>query len=129
MTPAASVHLKRAENFLRVSRDMVNLGHYSDSVSRSYYGAFHAIKAVLAELDKKRKSHHAAWAAFGEYVTAPGLMDKRFHRDGWDLFNRRLEADYMAEPEESLEGAEECLVFAAEMVAACRTFLENRKGA
>lgn len=85
-------------------------------------------KGVLAELDIKRKSHHAAWGAFGEHVTAPGLIDKRFHRDGWDLFNRRLEADYMAEPPEGREDAEECLFFAAELVAACRSFLENRKG-
>ncbi len=79
MKSSAAQHLKRAEHFLVVSSDLLKLGHYSDSINRSYYGAFHAVKAVLSELDLIQKSHQAVWSAFAEHITNPGLIDRRFH--------------------------------------------------
>jgi len=79
-------HLERAEELLQVAQELLDLSHPADSVSRSYYAMFHSATAVLKELGIERKSHHAVWSAFGEYVVAKGLMEAKFHRSGLDVF-------------------------------------------
>ena len=47
--------MTQAKETLTVARDCVEGNHYKDSINRSYYAAFYAIKAVLAlsEIDFK----------------------------------------------------------------------------
>ncbi len=42
--------LQQAEESLEVAKNCLESGHYKDSVNRSYYSAFYAIKSVLARL-------------------------------------------------------------------------------
>ena len=48
--------MNQAKETLTVARDCVEGNHYKDSINRSYYAAFYAIKAVqaLSEIDFKR---------------------------------------------------------------------------
>lgn len=117
-------HLRRAEEALQVGREILDLDHPADSISRSYYAAFHAATAVLLELGIERASHHAVWAAFGEFVAAPGLLDARHHRAGLDLFAARARSDYLSDPGQTRQDAQAALELAGEFVAACRGFLE-----
>lgn len=127
MKSEVSQHLERAEELLEVANELVALTRPADSASRSYYAMFHAVKAVLIELGIKRKSHHAVWSAFGEFVTAPGLMDKKFHRSGLQLFVSRSQSDYLAIPENTIEEAKDDLVMAMEFVVGCREFIEKKE--
>jgi len=122
--PEVRKHLDRAGELLEVAREVLRLGHPADSVSRSYYAAFHAATAMLLELGIERSSHHAVWAAFGEQVTARGLLDARYHRAGLDLLRARSSSDYLAEPEDTQEDAAEALGLAQEFASACRSALE-----
>jgi len=106
---------------------MLRLGFWPECVSRSYYAMFHAAVAVLLELGIERSSHHGVWAAFGQFVTAKGLMDVRFHHAGLDWLAARNDSDYFAEPGDTQEDAEDALAMARDFVAACRTFLEGRE--
>ena len=90
MRSEVAERLQRADGFICVAGDLLRLGHWSDAVSRSYYAMFHAATGVLLELDIERSSHHAVWAAFGEFVTARGLMDARHHHAGLRWFRARL---------------------------------------
>lgn len=84
----------------------------------------------MLAFDIERGSHHALWSAFGEHVTAPGHLDKKYHRFALDLFYQRSQADYMAIPESAAEDAATALALTAEFVTACRTLLGSReKGA
>jgi hypothetical protein len=56
---------------------IAEMGVPADAISRTYYAMLHAANAVLLELGIERGSHHGVWAAFGEHVTARGLMDAR----------------------------------------------------
>lgn len=130
MRKETAAHLDRAAELLGVARENCDNRHFADSVSRSYYATFHAATGLLMTLDIERGSHHALWSAFGEHVSAPGLLDKKYHRLALDLFYQRSQADYMAVPESTAEDAATALRMAAEFVAACRAFLESRdKGA
>jgi uncharacterized protein (UPF0332 family) len=121
-----SDHLDRAEELLRAARDLIELGYPSDSISRSYYALLHAATAVLLELGIQRASHHALWGAFGQFVTAPGLLDARYHHVAVRLFADRSRAEYQAKPGGTREDAERDLAAARDFVAACRAFLGKR---
>ena len=127
MKPEASKHLQRAEQFTQVAADMLRLGHWPDGVSRSYYAMFHAATAVLLELGIERSSHHGVWAAFGQFVTAKGHMDVRYHHAGLEWFRARSDSDYFAEPEHSRDDAEAALSAARDFVTACLRFLEQHQ--
>lgn len=124
MKGESAVHLERAEELISASRTMLSNHFFSDSISRSYYAAFHGAKAVLEALGIERKTHQAVWSAFGQEVAKAGLMDSKYHSTGVRLFNRRIKSDYWAKPNDNAEDAQTALTFAAEFVAACRTFLE-----
>ncbi len=130
MKGEAEKHLTRAGELLTASRTMLSGNLYSDSISRSYYAAFHAATAVLEELGIERKSHQAVWAAFGKQVTQAGLLDKKYHSTGVKLFQQRIQSDYLPDPDDTAKDAEKALTFAAEFVSACRAFLDSHdKGA
>ena len=120
-------HLGRAGELLRAAHDLLRLDYPDDSISRSYYAMFHAATAVLLELDIRRSSHHAVWAAFGQFVTARGLMDVRHHHVGLRLFADRSRSDYLARPGGTQEDAERNLRAAGDFVAACETLLASRE--
>jgi uncharacterized protein (UPF0332 family) len=120
-------HLDRAEELLRAAEDLNELGYPADSISRSYYAVFHAATAALLELGIQRSSHHAVWAAFGQFVTAPGLMEVRHHHAGVRLFVDRSRSDYLAKPGGTREDAGRDLATARDFVAACRAFLDRRE--
>jgi hypothetical protein len=111
---------------LGAAADLLSTGHPAVSVGRSYYAVFHAARAVLLVLEIHRKSHHAHWAAFGQHVTAAGLLPVRLHQVGLELFLARRESDYFAEPTDTPEDAQAALEEAREFVSACRSFVESR---
>ena len=127
MRSEVAERLQRADGFICVAGDLLRLGHWSDAVSRSYYAMFHAATGVLLELDIERSSHHAVWAAFGEFVTARGLMDARHHHAGLRWFRARNDSDYFTVPADTREKAEEAVAAARDFVAACRSFLDSRQ--
>lgn len=119
-------HLQRANELLGVARENLGNRHSADSVSRSYYAAFHAATALLMAFDIERNSHHSLWSAFGEHIALPGVLDRKYHRFALDLFYQRAQADYLALPESTVEDAALALDRASEFVTACRSFLESR---
>jgi len=127
--PEAQKHLRRAEPCVRVAEDLRGLGHWPETVSRSYYAMFHAATAVLLELGIERSSHHGVWAAFGQFAVANGLLDARYHHQGLKWFRARDESDYFAEPSDTQGTAKNAVADAILFVTACRGFLEGRKGA
>jgi hypothetical protein len=126
MTEESIRHLERAEELLGVADENLKNNHPSDSISRAYYAMFHAATAVLKTLGIERGSHHALWAAFGEYVTGKGLLDVKYHRLALDAFSARSLSDYLAQPEDTIDDARENLAMASDLVGACRKFVETR---
>ena len=117
--------IEKAEEFLAAADACLNLTYHNASASRSYYAMFHAATAVLLELDIERSSHHGVWAAFGQFVTAKGLMDAHYHHIGIEWFRARGDSDYFAEPDDTRDDARNAVAAARDFVAACRRFLER----
>ena len=68
--------------------------HYKDSINRSYYAAFYAIKAVLAleEIDSKR--HKDAVAYFNKTYVATEIFSRETGKKLGRLKQERESSDY-----------------------------------
>ena len=89
--------------------------HYKDSINRSYYAAFYAIKAVLAleEIDFKR--HKDAVAYFNKTYIAkeifPREMGKRLGRLKQERENSDYDDFYIASRQETHEQVKNAQIF------------------
>ena len=91
--------------------------HYKDSINRSYYAAFYAIKAVLAldEIDFKR--HKDAVAYFNKNYVATDIFQKDVGRKLGRLQKKREASDYDDFYLASREEAEEQLLAAEYIIS------------
>ena len=92
--------MNQAKETLTVARDCVEGNHYKDSINRSYYAAFYAIKAVLAlsEIDFKR--HKDVIAHFNKNYVAQGEFNReKREKSDYDDF-------YIASKDEAFEQIE-----------------------
>lgn len=102
--------LQQADESLKASRNCLENGFYKDSINRSYYSAFYAIKAVLAlgKIDFKR--HKDVIAYFNKEYVATEIFPRTLGRKIGILKQIREESDYddfyIASRDEAMEQIE-----------------------
>ena len=81
-----------AEEKLSTARLLLENGKFEDSVSRAYYGMFHAAKALLIEKDSRPKTHSGTVSELGKlYREELGVeLSREFSR----IQEKRERADY-----------------------------------
>lgn len=86
--------LNMAEEKLRSAKILLDAGQYKDSIGRSYYAIFSALRAVLAR-DKVDFSKHAGVISYfqREYLKTE-LFDKKYSRYISSAFQIRNNCDY-----------------------------------
>lgn len=86
--------LQQADESLRASKNCFDNGFYKDSINRSYYSAFYAIKAVLAigKIDFKR--HKDVIAYFNKNYVHTEIFPKSMGRRIADASKIREDSDY-----------------------------------
>ena len=86
--------LQTAQEKLHSAKVLLDAGEYKDSIGRSYYAMFSAIRAILA-LDKVDFSKHAGVIAYfqKEYVKT-GKFDKEYSKYISSAFQIRNNCDY-----------------------------------
>lgn len=86
--------IREAEDSLIVSENCLNSGFYKDSINRSYYAAFYAIKSVLALglIDFKR--HKDVIAYFNKEYVAAGVFSRDIGKRLSALKQLREKSDY-----------------------------------
>lgn len=68
--------VQEADNSLKASMNCLNSGLYKDSINRSYYAAFYAIKAILALGTVDFKRHKDVVAYFNKEYVATGVFPR-----------------------------------------------------
>lgn len=102
--------MRQAEESLIVAEECCNNKHYKDSINRSYYAAFYAVKALLAikEIDFKR--HKDVMAYFNKNYVATGLFPKELGKRLGKAQQKRERSDYddfyVASEDEAMEQVE-----------------------
>lgn len=102
--------LKQAEESLRASQSCFDNGFYKDSINRSYYSAFYAVKAVLSLSSVDFKRHKDVIGYFNKEYVATDIFPRILGRKIGILKQIREESDYddfyIASKEEAQEQIE-----------------------
>lgn len=117
--------LEGAREKLDSSKLLLDNGNYKDSIGRSYYAMFSAVRAILA-LDGVDYSKHAGVIAYfqKEYVKT-GKFDTRYSKYLSQAFQVRNQADYEDFYIVSQKDATEQYEKADEFVKVIESYLES----
>ena len=124
----SNYRLQEAKDSLSVAKHCLENSLYKDSINRSYYSAFYAIKAVLAMGTVDFKRHKDVVAYFNQHYVAKTIFSKELGRKLATLKRLREKSDYddfyIASKEEALEQ----LNNAKAIIEVIRKYLEEKGG-
>lgn len=86
--------IQEAYDSLKVAKHCLNENLYRDSINRSYYAAFYAVKAVLALSTVDFKRHKDVMAYFNKEYVATGTFPREIGRKLGTLQRVREKSDY-----------------------------------
>lgn len=121
----SSYRLSQAEDSIKVAQMSYDNALFKDSINRSYYATFYAIKAVLAleEIDFKR--HKDAIGYFNKTYVATEKFSKELGRRIGMLKQLREKSDYDDFYIASREEAEEQISYTVEVVTLITEYLKK----
>ena len=90
----SNYRLQEAKDSLSVAKHCLENSLYKDSINRSYYSAFYAIKAVLAMGTVDFKRHKDVVAYFNQHYVAKTIFSKELGRKLATLKRLREKSDY-----------------------------------
>ena len=105
--------MEQAEQCLESAKLLLEADDIKGAANRSYYGIFHAIRAVLALEGKDFAKHSGVISFFRQNYIKTGILDVSLSDIITDAFQVRTECDYndyyiisKAEVEEQVQSAE-----------------------
>jgi uncharacterized protein (UPF0332 family) len=125
MKPTSSRFFQKAARALASADLLARDGDHETAVARAYYAMFYAASALLHEKGLRFRKHGGVHGAFGEHFVKTGLLDAKYHRWLLEAFNRRIAADYDAEPILMEPDARVAIPQAREFVDAARQYIEE----
>jgi len=115
--------LKKASEKLVTAQIDINNARYDDSVSRAYYGVFHAISAVLLTKGLHYSSHSQLIGNFNKEFVKTGIFTSGYTKILYQLFEGRQRGDYDFESNIAKEEAETYLKDAKNLFNECKKYL------
>lgn len=125
MRDLTKYRLELAKERIEISKFMIDNGHYKDSVNRSYYSIFSAIRALLAEKEVDFKKHSAVISYFRLNYIKTEIFDKKLSDYVGSAFNTRNDCDYEDFVFISREEAETQYLHAVEFYEVIKNYLES----
>ncbi len=119
--------LMTAADKLRSAKILLEEGQYKDSIGRSYYAIFSALRAVLALEEKDFAKHAGVIAYFQKEYIKTGKFDVKYSKYIQQAFQVRNSCDYDDFYVASEEDAEEQYIRAKELLEEVQKFLEAYK--
>ena len=86
--------MQNAQESFSVAEDCYMKNHFKDSINRSYYSVFYAVKAVLSLEGIDFKRHKDVIAYFNHTYVATEIIPRSFGRKIGQLQQRREKSDY-----------------------------------
>lgn len=121
----SELQFKRAKELINFIPGYIELGDYNSVVNRSYYAAFHAMKAVELLDGFDSKKHSGVIAYFRKNYIKTGLFDSAISDLIGDLQEAREDSDYDMVIQYDLESAKEYYKMAKEIVNAVEDYLNG----
>ncbi len=117
--------IEQASESLKASKIMLDNKMVKDSINRSYYSAFYAMKAVLAIEEKDFKRHKDVVAYFNKMYVATGKFPKDLGRMIAKLQQLREKSDYDDFFVASIAKAEQQIMTAEKVITEVDYFIRN----
>lgn len=86
--------LEKAKDDLRVSQANLEDKSFSQSINRSYYSMFHAVRALLALKKYDSRKHSGVISYFTQYFIKTGIIEPENSKMLTNAFKIRNECDY-----------------------------------
>lgn len=86
--------LEKANDDLAVSRLNLDNKKYSQSINRSYYAMFHAVRALLALEGFDTRKHSGIISHFNHYYVKSGIIELEYSKMLTTAFKFRNDSDY-----------------------------------
>lgn len=122
----SKARMAHAEDCLREARLLLEGSEYKGTANRSYYAAFHSLRAVLILDEFDSKKHSGIIAKFRENYLKTELFNKEISDYISSLFRVRTASDYddffIVSKEESAEQLEK----AERIVAQIKSYLKTK---
>ena len=94
MTDLAKYRLESAQERLISAKLELDSGHFKDSINRSYYSIFHAIRALLAEKHIDFKKHSAVISYYRQHYIKTKIFPEKYSDYVGKAFVLRNNSDY-----------------------------------
>lgn len=117
--------ISRADKALKSAKVLIQKSYYEDAISRCYYGALHAARAILLIEDINISSHQAVRRLLGKYFIKTGKLDKKYGKILAEVQDERYRADYDVIYSANKDDAEESLEEANDFFVAIRDYLKK----
>jgi len=119
--------LESARERLRSSQLLLEAGQYKDSIGRSYYAIFTAVRAVLATNEVDFSKHSGVISYFQKEFIKTGKFDIKYSKILQNAFQIRNTCDYDDFYIATKNDAEEQYKNAEEMLITIERFLTDNK--
>lgn len=123
MDELVKYRLDNAQEKLESAKLLLDAGKYKDSIGRSYYAIFTAVRAILARDTVDFSKHAGVISYFQREYIKTGVFDKRYSLILQDAFQIRNNCDYNDFYIVSKNDAEEQYNKAVEMYNMLRAYL------
>ncbi len=120
--------LSSAKEKLTSAKLLMEAGLYKDSVGRSYYAIFSAIRAILAIRQVDFSKHAVVIAYFQKEYIKTEVFDKKYSKYVQQAFQIRKSCDYDDFFIVSKRDAEEQYERAVEILAVIEKYIEESRG-
>ena len=94
MNELVMYRLKSAKERLDSAKILLEAGKYKDSIGRSYYAIFTAVRAVLAKDEVDFSKHAGVISYFQREYIKKGIFDKKYSKYLQEAFQFRDNCDY-----------------------------------
>ncbi len=123
MDELVKYRLESAKERLKSSRLLLDAGQYKDSIGRSYYAIFSAVRAVLAENKVDFSKHAGVISYFQKEYVKTNIFDVKYSKILQNAFQIRNICDYDDFYLATKSSAEEQYNNAQEMIEAIERYL------
>ncbi len=117
--------LEMSKERLKSSRLLLDAGCYKDSIGRSYYAMFTAVRALLAVDGQDFSKHAGVIACFQKEYIKTGKIEKKYSKYISQAFQIRNNTDYGDFFVVSKQDAQEQYEKAEEFLGVIETYLSN----
>lgn len=90
----ANYRIEKAKNDLQASKIMLENNLYAQSLNRSYYSIFHAVRAILAFEKFDSKKHSGIIAYFNHNFISKSIFEKEYSKILMGAEKIRNKSDY-----------------------------------